>query len=245
MKSPSITLVYIDDREGSKELSPYLDHCVITRLDSGDVCFDGNGVHGPVRIGVERKRISDLVNSITTGRLAAVQLPDLTSTYDVSYLIVEGVWKNNGEGIVEYIRGRWRHVANGRRWSEKSIWSFLTSVESAGITVRTTPSIVATAHMISHLAHWWGRPWSSHKSLKAKHVHDIRARSTINLSRPSLMRRIACELPGIGIDRSFSVAAQFTTVEEMVNATVDDWMAVDGVGKTVAHAVWDALHNSK
>ena len=65
---------------------------IIVRMDYGDAMVTGNGPCGQVDIGIERKRIGDLVNSITTGRLSGHQLPGLLAQYYKVYIIVEGMY---------------------------------------------------------------------------------------------------------------------------------------------------------
>jgi len=61
------------------------------------------------------------------------------------------------------------------------------------------------------------------------------------LYKPSLARRVAAELPGIGIGKSGAVADHFKTVRKMVEADEQEWTEVAGIGKTLAKKINEAL----
>ena len=86
--------VQVDDRVGSRELLPELKRLHIpaekVRLPFADAAFEGNGPAGPVKVGIERKTIYDLMQSMTTGRLSAHQLPGLVQNFDHRWIVVEG-----------------------------------------------------------------------------------------------------------------------------------------------------------
>jgi hypothetical protein len=92
------------------------------------------------------------------------------------------------------------------------------------------------------LAHGWYQR-SEHKSHKIIYSGPgiINADSAL-LVKPSLVRRLAAELPKIGLERSADVAKRFKSVEEMVNASEKDWMGIDGIGKGIASTVYRAIH---
>jgi excinuclease UvrABC nuclease subunit len=61
--------------------------------------------------------------------------------------------------------------------------------------------------------------------------------------KPTLARRVAAQLPGVGEVRSAEVARVFGTLESMVEASPKDWATkVDGIGKTTAGKIYSAIH---
>ncbi len=54
----------------------------------------------------------------------------------------------------------------------------------------------------------------------------------------STIRRIALALPGIGSELSDRIRKRFQTAEEMVNASIEDWMSIDGIGQKTAETIW-------
>ena len=235
-------MILIDSREGSVEMSHLIADSIIVTLEFGDASFMGTGPDGDVSIGIERKKISDLMNSIATGRLSGHQLPGLLTEYDKVYIIVEGVWRGNpATDIVESNRGRnWVDITHGRKFRASDIWSFLTTLENTGVIVRTTRNMTETCAMISNLERWWTKEWGRHRSHLA--LHKGTPTALLATSPPSLIRRIAAELPHIGFDRGRLVEQHFGSVAEMVNASMEEWEKIRGIGRLTAREVFEAIN---
>jgi len=79
-------VISLDDRTGSKELTPlfhpYGIPIEVKRLDFGDLAFEGNGPHGRCAVVIERKQITELVQAIESRRLSGHQLPGMADDYD-------------------------------------------------------------------------------------------------------------------------------------------------------------------
>lgn len=235
-------MVLIDNREGSALMASHITGSVLCRLEYGDAMIIGNGPDGSVQIGVERKTIGDMVNSIDTGRLSGHQIPGLLSQYYHSYIIVEGMWTEGVSGELLLRKGKsWKPISYGsRKYTAEGVWSYITSVEyQTGIDFRMSVSLKQTCRMIEQLDHWWGKEWDQHHSILAMHKPGP---PSANLLPPSLLRRIVAELPGVGWKRSIDVEKYFGSIPVMLAASVKEWKKVPGVGKVVANAVWEVLH---
>ena len=237
-------IILIDDRTGSKELVDLLDDAILTTLEYGDVAFGGNGSDGRLQIGVERKAIGDLIQSISSGRLSGHQLPGLLETYHKVYLIVEGIWRaNKKNGTIEVFRhGKFKSLGESK-FTAKRVWGYLTAINaSTGVNVLITPDMAETALVIEELHHWWNQPWEKHHSHLM--LNKLNPPSVyLWPGRPSLIRRIASELPGIGFERVAEVEKAFGTVRRMFDAAEEDWRLLEGIGKVTAKNVWRALHD--
>lgn len=241
-------MIYIDDRVGSKDLLPLMpkNSSVLTRLEYGDSAFLGLGVDNtPVSIGVERKRLNDLLTSMTSGRLSGHQLPGLLSSYDIVYLIVEGLWRAcPRSGILEKPNARgWGPVQLGSRtFMAKEIWSYLNTLQIlAGVYIWRSGTARATAQWITNLYHWWNsKPVDAHKSHTAPHI----ACAQLVNKKLSLVQRVAAELPGVGFGRSKAVANRFGSLLEMVMADEKAWRGIDGIGKTLSKRIVKEIHNN-
>lgn len=249
-------MIIVDDRAGSNRfpalLRPLGLKVVLGRLEYGDFSWLGEGPGGaPVTIGVEHKRLDDLLQSITTGRFAGHQLPGLLQSYDHTYLIIEGLWRPcPTSGLLQVRAGRdWVDQGRGaRRWMYRDIEHWIMTMElKGGVIVRRTSTSDETARLLHALYGWWSKGWDDHRShLVLSQAHAInRSHDPALLSKPSLVRRVANELPGIGWDRSAAVASHFPTVLDMVLATPKDWAKVPGIGKTTSTRVVDALTKPK
>ena len=235
-------MIFVDSRTGSKEIAPLINDAVLTQLDYGDIYFEGNGPKGKKEIGVERKRVGDMVQSVQTGRLTGHQLPGLLDAYDRVYLIVEGQWQANRKtGIIEVFRhGKYKPLG-GSRFLSKRLWGYLVSVQAlTGVSVLITSHVLETARLVEELFHWWSQPWEIHvnKLLSTKATPPS---AYLFHRKPSLIRRIAMELPGIDT-KSIAVEKKFCSVSRMMEAGVEEWMEIEGIGKLTARNVWRALH---
>ena len=229
-----ITVILLDDRTGSKELLPLFPtgSVQLTHLDYADCCFTGNGEGLPYNIGIERKAIRDLINSMVTGRLSGHQLPGLLNSYNVIYLVVEGIYRPGNDGLIEiWGRRSWETLRLGNRtFLYQEVINFLNTIcIKTGVHVWQTGTEQETVRLIMSLYHWWEKPYEKHSShIKSKQVE------TAYLFKPTFKQIVASELDGIGIEKAKVVCAAFPTVLDMANATVGDWAKLPGVGKTIA-----------
>jgi len=239
-------VITLDDRVGSRELLQYFPKGLATlnRLEYADACFIGNGPNNePWNIGIERKGLRDLLNSMVTGRLSGHQLIGLLNSYDVVYLVVEGLWRGDPvNGILQYRQGKhWTSVSLGsRQFMKRDLDGFVNTLMVMGaVLVRETMSSRETASLITNLYHWWSKPWEDHKSHVS--LHKSRYRSSIMPVKPSVLRSVASELPGVGWELSGRVEKHFSNILEMALADVSDWVQIKGIGKRTAQKVVEEI----
>lgn len=239
-------MIYIDNRTGSKDLLKLMpkNSAELTHLEFADAAFLGRGVDDvPISIGIERKRINDLIQSMTSGRLSGHQIPGLIACYDVVYLVVEDLWRANPrDGMLEKPgRNGWRSVQLGpRRYMAKDIWSYLNTLQVlAGVYVWRSGSARATAQWITNLYHWFNsKPMDAHKSHTAQHVQYAQ----LSTKKPPLVQRVAAQLPGVGFGKAKAISKRFESLMEMVMATEKDWRGVEGIGKVLANRIMEEIH---
>lgn len=235
-------MIIIDPRQGSGELFPLFPEgtASLGHLDFADFMFVGNGQDGPVSVGVERKTIDDLVNSMVSGRLGAHQLPGLQSNYNHVMVLVEGVWRFNGLGQLEKRRGDiWLQMRRGSRsFTSNEIVGFLNTIQViAGVQLVRSSSPRETVMYLLSLEHWWNKEWNRHRSHFMLHRGRKSSNSAVDLHPPTLVRKVAAELPLIGWEKSRAVADHFNSVADMIMATEQEWKKVPGIGKTIARQV--------
>ncbi len=242
--------VFVDRREGSAGLAPFLAGyrlpVEIRHMDYADIAFDGHGPMGPHRIGIERKCLGDMLQSMRSGRLSGHQIPGLMATYDTVYVIVEGVYRCAPEsGILEtFRRGGWApHTLGTQRFLWHELEGYLATLESkGGVRLRWSSGIGQTAAIVDSLYRWWGKDWARHKALDVVYTPPP---PTLGLVEPSLVRKVAVQLPGVGWDKAAAVDERFKSVAEMVGAGVKDWAALKGFGKVLAARVVRCLKGEK
>lgn len=228
-------MLQVDDRAGSAELIPLLCRTglevVSSRLEYGDVSFLGFGPNqSAVCVGLEVKKIPDVLACIVSGRFAGHQLPGLVNAYDEVWLLVIGQWRARPQdGILEERRHGhgggmyWTAAGGGQRlWMWRDVQSWLLSMQlMAGIRMAQAADEEEAVHWIKTCYNWHQR--EEHKSHLVMYSSKELYADTAMLTRPPLARRIASELPHIGLKRSADVAARFPTVEAMMAATEKDW----------------------
>ena len=227
-------MIMIDDRTGSAELAPLLSSpTVVCRLDFADFAWSGNGPEGPVDVGVERKSLMDLLQSMTTGRLSGHQLIGLTQHYDWIYLVIEGIWRpDRHSGILQRINrgGKWGPAAQGsRRFMARDIYNFVNTLAvMCGIITVYTSNQWETGKWLDSIHGWWGKEWGKHKS----HLQFQKPTVHAHLSKPGLTTRFFSQLDGIGWDKARKLGAAFPTMADVFEA--EDWEKVDGIGPKLA-----------
>lgn len=253
-------MIYIDPRAGSTELSRYLPIDIPhthSPLTSGDFCFSGStGPDEDGLIGIERKTIGDLVTCFYDGRLTGGQLRRMAEDYRVGYLVVEGLWKEGKGGELMVPRGRGDWIPTRPHTSYHQIWGYLTTLEmKTGIIVRRTVSWEDTASMVVQLYHWYQKPWEEHRSHQGEHqgkggggrdcrdnpVNSRRVLVTDLYTKHTLRYHIARQLPGVGQDKAREIEKVFPSVWAMINAAKEEWLGVDGIGKTMAGRIWEVI----
>lgn len=234
-------MILIDDRTGSAELQPLFPAgtTTISRLDYGDFMFIGNGPNGTrLPVGIERKTVRDLLGGL--GRFMEHQLPGLQQHYDAVYVVLEGVIRRQPSGMLAIPsgHGEFAPLALGaRRYMHKELDGIVnTLTQIARVTVITTASRQDTARWVYNTFKWWvAKEFEEHRALLA------RTPGPSTLRKPSLVERLAKELPGIGWDKAAKVAGAFNTPLDMVLADEGTWRTIPGIGKTLARRVVTAL----
>ena len=240
--------IFVDRRIGSGDMTARFSPgvAVTTTLPFGDCAFIGQGPDGaPLRIGVEIKTISDACASIRSGRFAGHQLPGLLRDYDRIYVVLEGVYRAGPEGTLQLHRGSGWSTAEwgGCAWMYSELDGWINTVsEMAGVRVKRTSARPETTAVIYGLYHWWtSKDYEQHRS----HIGFDESSRPALLVKPSLVRRIASQLPGIGWQRSGKVAARYKSAYNMVNSDEKSWREIDGVGKVIAGRVYNELRREE
>jgi len=206
-------MIRIDDRTGSIELLPLLRRLgapvLKHRLDFADARFKGNGPDGPVRIGIERKTIDEIVSAMEDSRFVGHQLPGLLARFDWVVLIVEGRWYPDVRSGV-LMNSRHQVGRTKQRHLYENVEKFLCTLRfKARLQIIQTSSLVHTAYAIKALYDWSGKEWHAHKS--AYRVDEARADTAILTAR-TVKRKVLAQVPGVGWKRSAAAGMLFPTI---------------------------------
>jgi len=235
-------MIVIDNRKGSGELIKYFPASLayLDTLDFADFVFIGNGPSGPVTIGVERKVMSDLISSMTSGRLSGHQLPGLLSTYNYIWIIIEGIWQTSPtDGLIQmWTRNGWKDYKFDHRFHKSvDIIKYLITLTVRGnVRLWFTSNPKETVHFIVSLYRWWTqKEYEEHQS----HIqeHDL----IIDFKRPNQFKRIIKAIDNVGKKKTKLIYEKFSSPLEMCLADEKTWQEIPGVGKKLACKIVNSL----
>lgn len=200
----------IDRATGSKELEKPLRDLGLPvepmHLEFGDIAFMGRGEGGvKLYIGIELKKIGELVTSLRTKRLQGHQLLGLTRDFDRRYLLIEGDFHHDASGRTTVFRGKGSPKplpgANNAVTLEQEIINIQTR---GGCWVRHTTSRRDTLRFIhACFRYWTDKDLDQHKSHLAIYAPDL---DRALLTPPSDFRKaLTVMLPNLGFAVSKAV----------------------------------------
>ena len=215
-------------------------------LPFGDCNSHGLWVAGePIKWLDERKSLGDIVSCIETGRYLHQWQRARDAGWTNQYLYAEVV----GQYQEDYKTG-FAKIKRGRKWvvlqpeiPANLIDSFLMEVEDyLGVRVIRTRSVKETARLIARRYILYRRPPESHQALHKIFTPAVVNKDLMDLfSTPSISRKALAQLPDIGWDRSKDIEEHFGSIKRWVNATEEEWMEIDGIGKKITKAAREAI----
>lgn len=236
-------MILVDSSTGSRELLPILTRAPLSlkaelvKLEFADFCFEGNGPNGLIAVGVERKRIGDMLRCIDDGRYNGHQRVGMAQMYQANFLVVEGSWRphdQTGMLMEQYNGGGWGvSKAGGDRAMYNKLRRYLFSVSLSGVHVLYTRDMIHTAWDVHELFHYFQKKWRDHTSMLQMQKLNI---PTLN-AKPSLVRRWAADLPGIGVVHSEIVERHFRRPIRLATAEEREWLRIPGIGPKTAHEI--------
>ena len=235
-------MIYVDNRTGSKELLPLFPKgsAEFTHMEYADFMFIGHYDDGDIVVGIERKTIGDFVNSMCSGRFSGRQLIGMLNSYHYLYLIIEGVFRANPQsGVLEVYRsgGWYEHMAGRKRFMARDIWAFMNTIQVVcGLHCYHTNSKSDTAYYIRALYHWWTKEYEEHKGHLQPHTG-----TTVELSKHTLVRRVASCLDGIGWGKAREIDQVYSSVVDLVSARPEDLTKIEGIGKKLSESIYNQL----
>ncbi len=251
-------MLVLDDRVGAIELYPYFKpygmSVEVCRIESADAMWVGSGPDGDATIGVERKRITDLVACIRDQRLSGFQLPLLLESYDYVYLLIEGLYRPGNGGILEhyvnnYVNSGWVPLYTGSKgmmYSEMD--SFLDSIELRAVTRAGEPVRVKRAGTMQESAaiiancyrNWTSKEWSKHKAHFGIYAPEPATRGKKaamgSRARANLAVRMMAQIDGLR-ERAFEAGKYFKVPRDFFDASEKKWKQVDGIGAKMAKQI--------
>lgn len=211
--------------------------CEPANLEFGDAMFEGKGPDGPILIGIERKALNDLLQCIDDARLAGHQLIGMRDDFKVRVLMVEGHWKaHDPDGFlmdsyngINYGFAKYR----SQRVLYAKLYRYLISVSLTGVLVSQARDLWHTAYNICEYYHYFQKPWAAHTAMQEIHKVAIPSLG----GKPSLTRKWANDIDGIGVKLSEQAERLFRTPIRLATADEQQWLRLPGVGVPTAQRI--------
>lgn len=236
-------MIFVDPRDGSDSLVAPLRAQGIevddsVELPGGDLFFVGRGVKGaPVKIGIEYKKLPDVIASLKTERLQGHQLLEMRGVeegsdepplYDVAWLLIEGEILVDKSGQLVRRAGVNRTKPMFMRLDE--LYKRLNVMQyCAGLFYMFTSNKKETVQWIcSQYRTWTDVDQDKHKS----HLAVYQAPTLV---KPTKFRRSVGTFPHVGDRVARAAEAKFGTIKNAVNAPASAWAdlaTMDDKGKT-------------
>lgn len=213
-------------------------------LEYGDAAFEGMSPQGSILIGVERKRLHDMLNCIDDSRYTGHQRIGMAQMYGVSILIIEGHWRPHDTGgfLMEGFSGgyTWGFCKNkSQRVMYSKLYRYLVSVALSGVIITYSRDPFHTAFNIVELFHYFQK--RDHTALMEMQKFNI---PTLNM-KPTLTRKWANDLEGIGTKISALAERNFKSPLALANADESEWLRIPGVGVKTAQSIVREIWGTK
>jgi ERCC4-type nuclease len=185
------------------------------RLFYGDYAFTGqNGV----KIGVTRKEVGDLLNSI--GEVFAKQLDEMLDYYDINIFILEGAltWDPNTDCMIN---------SSSTRFTREGILNYLHRWLAKGFILERSTGWTYTVKRLNEL-------YALHQNL------SFSARSSKWIDE-----RVLCFPPSTRGKTAINILAELGSLNNVANSSVSDFLSIKGVGEKKAQLVYDYFHKGQ
>ena len=234
-------MLLVDYRAGSAELLAPLRKMGLP-AESGDIpadlAWEGRGEKGtPVMVGVEFKKLGELVQSLRTQRLQGHQLIKMRDNFEFCYLVIEGelLYDQVGKLLRRCGRRQFRPLPGGMAAQE-----LFKRVQVLHLRGGLNPIWTRTRYdTLIQLAALY-RVWTD----KALDQHDshIAIYQAPTLAPVSEFRAFISRIDGISLRKSLSIEKHFGgSIRRAVNASMAEWMQIDGIGPLIARHIQDVM----
>lgn len=232
-------MLFVDNRAGSCDLVAPLKKLGLpveeTRLESADVMFEGRGVGGaPVLIGIEHKKLGELVQALRTERLQGHQLLRMQDTYGFSYLLIEGQVTVDRQGYLLKKSTYGRPPSRlGGSMTESELEKRLATLHRCGglLPVWSDSQRRSCAIIAAWYRTFTDRDLDQHTS----HIACYRPPSLVPLSE---FRVFMQSIDGISFATSKAIETHFggkrARIRDAVNASREEYLKVEGIGPKLA-----------
>ncbi len=246
-------MILADAAVGSHELIARINKrgvpCQKDNLPFGDFMFEGKTDQGNKMIGIERKKVPDMVDCIDSARYAGHQQIGMSQWFRFRFLIIEGIWKAHHEdlNLMHVVGKEYRPFMHGRypvRYSK--LFRYLISAQlTGGAYVIYSPSDTQTVINICEIYHFFQKRWEDHTAMQAIYVPPVASFTT-----PTLLLEFLSRLHGLGSKLAPLAAKHFSRyggtpaekIARVLKADEVEWLMIEGVNPKVVGKIMKELH---
>lgn len=252
-----MSVIFVTDEPNDADLGPLIGPLArVVPMEYGDAAFFGKWEGGEsISICGDRKKLNAgyKVRGVATGRSDMIQciletgrhIQQIQDAYEAGYkfqfLIVEGIFRPNPSTGTLEVRSGNKWVVTTPQVEYSRVDDYFNQISYyLNIMVKFSASPKETARIILDLYRMFQKPPEDHHTLLR--FHQPPESYAQLMERPSMLRRIAKELPNVDWVRSKAIEDHFGTLQEFsrVLALTDDrekskiLRQVPGIGKVIA-----------
>ena len=234
-------MLLVDYREGSAELLEPLRRMGLPAENAGppgidaDLSWEGYDAGKLVSVGVEFKKLEELIASLRTARLQGHQLlkmRDEQTGFTFNYLLVEGEWHEDTQGFMIKRVGRreFKRIPGQMKGSE--LRKRLDILHLNGLIRMHTSTRQQTLNEIADLYRvYTDCDLRDHQS----HIAIYRAPTLTPISE---FRKFFSSIDGLGLRKTIAIERHFSgSVRRAIGASKAEWMKIEGIGPELASHV--------
>jgi len=192
----------------------------VRNLEVADYIIDG--------IGIERKTITDYLNSLMTGRLNN-QLYNLSYNFDLSYLCVVGYIS---EGLIYSKISRKAYISS-------LVGSSLKRANDGKMGQVVTVNLETDYDFVFFLK-------ALHKKLSEGDTVRLPIRRVKKkvVTDYELAKTVIMAFPGVSEIRAEKILKKFGSIKKFINASLEDLKSVEGIGKVTAQKIFELINKN-
>ena len=235
-------MLLVDYREGSAELLEPLRRMGLPAENAGppgidaDLSWEGYDAGKLISVGVEFKKLEELIASLRTARLQGHQLlkmRDEQTGFTFNYLLIEGEWHEDTQGFMTKRIGRREFKRIPGQMKASELRKRLNVLHLCGGLIRMhTQTRTQTLNEIADLYHaYTDGDLRDHKS----HIAVYRAPTLVPISE---FRKFFSTIDGLGLRKTLAVEQHFGgSIRRAIGASKAEWMKIEGIGPELASHV--------
>jgi ERCC4-type nuclease len=213
----------------------------MTRLPSGDIMIIGKGPNNsPLSIGIEYKKVGDLLDSLHSKRFQGFQHPNMCQDYQICFLLVAGRVREHN-GMLQYTNGsttKWHDADFGGNFSY-TYDAYLKFISGPGFiqhfNLLSVETVADAARQVCALYEVYNKSWSKHQSFRCTQSVALREAKFDDNQLTPLVHitkahqkwiRFISSIPGVDFEIASALCEKFSNIDQICKASIDDISSV-------------------